>query len=126
MYDIGPQGQSILYAKAIGISPARSPRVNRICCIKAVRYDVRDDMNYRKLNEDVESGGSPSAQCLHYPLDAILTCVRWYLAFPLILRHLEEMTDNFVEQDHRAVKRCTRLMPEFKIFRCARILFSRH
>src|SRR4051794_17137050 len=24
---------------------------------------------------------------LHYPLDVILTCVRWYVAYPLSLRH---------------------------------------
>jgi putative transposase len=28
---------------------------------------------------------------LHYPLDVILTCVRWSVAYPLSLRHLEEM-----------------------------------
>ncbi len=28
---------------------------------------------------------------LHYPLDVMLTCVRWYVAYPLSLRHLEEM-----------------------------------
>jgi len=28
---------------------------------------------------------------LHYPLDVILTCVRWHVAYPLSLRHLEEM-----------------------------------
>jgi hypothetical protein len=28
---------------------------------------------------------------LHYPLDVILTCVRWYVAYPLSLRHLEDM-----------------------------------
>lgn len=27
---------------------------------------------------------------LHYPLDVILTCVRWYVAYPLSLRHREE------------------------------------
>jgi hypothetical protein len=27
---------------------------------------------------------------LHYPLEVILTCVRWYVAYPLSLRHLEE------------------------------------
>ena len=26
---------------------------------------------------------------LHYPLDIMLTCVRWYVAYPLSLRHLE-------------------------------------
>ncbi|RKT10508.1 hypothetical protein B0G69_7933 [Paraburkholderia sp. RAU2J] len=28
---------------------------------------------------------------LHYPLEVIPTCVRWYVAYPLSLRHLEEM-----------------------------------
>jgi putative transposase len=27
---------------------------------------------------------------LNYPLDVILTCVHWYVAYPLSLRHLEE------------------------------------
>ena len=30
-------------------------------------------------------------QRLHYPLDVMLTCVRWYIAYPLSLRHVEEM-----------------------------------
>ena len=28
---------------------------------------------------------------LHYPLEIMLTCVRWYVAYPLSLRHIEEM-----------------------------------
>lgn len=28
---------------------------------------------------------------LHYPLKVMLTCVRWYVAWPLSLRHVEEM-----------------------------------
>lgn len=28
---------------------------------------------------------------LHYPLEVMLTCVRWYIAYPLSLRHIEEM-----------------------------------
>ena len=27
----------------------------------------------------------------HYPLEVMLTCVRWYVAYPLSLRHVEEM-----------------------------------
>ena len=30
-------------------------------------------------------------QRLHYPLEIMLTCVRWYVAYPLSLRHVEEM-----------------------------------
>jgi hypothetical protein len=26
---------------------------------------------------------------LHYPLEVMLTCVRWYAAYPLSLRHIE-------------------------------------
>lgn len=29
---------------------------------------------------------------LHYPLEVMLTCVRWYVAYPLSLRHIEEVT----------------------------------
>jgi putative transposase len=28
---------------------------------------------------------------LHYPLDVILTCLRWYVAYPVSLPNLEEM-----------------------------------
>ena len=28
---------------------------------------------------------------LHYPLEVMLTCVRWYVAYPLNLRHIEEL-----------------------------------
>jgi hypothetical protein len=41
---------------------------------------------------------------LHYPLDAILTCVRWYVAYPLSLRHLEDMmAERGVSVDHSIV-----------------------
>lgn len=28
---------------------------------------------------------------LHYPLEIMLTCMRWYVAYPLSLQHIEEM-----------------------------------
>jgi putative transposase len=38
---------------------------------------------------------NPAVACvlkrLHYPLDVILMFVRWYVAYPLSLRHIEEM-----------------------------------
>jgi transposase-like protein len=43
---------------------------------------------------------------LHYPLEVILLCVRWYVAYALSLRNLEEMMaerDIFV--DHSTVHR---------------------
>ena len=50
---------------------------------------------------------------LHYPLDVILTCVRWYVAYPLSLRHLEEMmAERGVSVDHSTVHRWSiKLLP---------------
>jgi transposase-like protein len=57
---------------------------------------------------------------LHYPLEVILTCVRWYVAYPLSLRHLEEMmSERGIEVDHSTVHRwAMKLLPVFeKVFR---------
>jgi hypothetical protein len=35
---------------------------------------------------------------LHYPLEVILTCVRWCAAYPLNLRHIEEMSGLYRRQ----------------------------
>ncbi|MGF6700885.1 transposase-like protein [Paraburkholderia sp. MM5496-R1] len=44
---------------------------------------------------------------LHYPLDVMLLCVRWYVAYSLSLRNLEEMmAERGVEVDHSTVHRC--------------------
>lgn len=43
---------------------------------------------------------------LHYPLDVMLTCVRWYVAYPLSLRHIEEMMhERGVFVDHTTIHR---------------------
>lgn len=43
---------------------------------------------------------------LHYPLGVMITCVRWYVAYPLSLRHLEEMmAERSVSVDHATVHR---------------------
>ena len=43
---------------------------------------------------------------LHYPLEVMLTCVRWYVAYPLSLRHVEEMMqERGVFVDHPTVRR---------------------
>jgi putative transposase len=42
----------------------------------------------------------------HYPLEVMLTCVRWYVAYPLSLRHIEEiMAERGVSVDHATVHR---------------------
>jgi transposase-like protein len=43
---------------------------------------------------------------LHYPLEVMLLCVRWYVTYPLSLRNLEEMmAERGVEVDHATVHR---------------------
>src|SRR5674476_204252 len=43
---------------------------------------------------------------LHYPLEVMLTCVRWYVAYPLSLHHVEEMMrERGVFVDHTTVHR---------------------
>jgi putative transposase len=57
---------------------------------------------------------------LHYPLDVILLCFRWYVAYSLSLRNLEEMmAGRGIEVDHSSVHRWViKLLPVFeKAFR---------
>jgi transposase-like protein len=58
---------------------------------------------------------------LHYPLDVILMCVRWYVAYPLSLHHLEQMmTERGIAVGHSPVHRwAIKLLPVLeKAFRC--------
>jgi putative transposase len=58
---------------------------------------------------------------LHYPLDVILTCVRWYVSYTLSLRNLEEMmAERGIDVDHSTVHRwALKLLPVLeKAFRC--------
>ena len=50
---------------------------------------------------------------LRFPLEIMLVCVRWYVAYPLSLRNLEEMmNERGVTVDHFTIHRWTlRLMP---------------
>jgi transposase-like protein len=42
----------------------------------------------------------------HFPQEIILTCVRWYVAYPLSTRHVEElMQERGVSVDHATVNR---------------------
>ncbi len=43
---------------------------------------------------------------LHYPAEVMLVCVRWYVDYPLSLRHLEEMmAERGVKVDHSTIYR---------------------
>jgi transposase-like protein len=57
---------------------------------------------------------------MHYPLEVMLTCVRWYVAYPLSLRHIEEMMqERGVSVDHTTVHRWSiKILPVLaKVFR---------
>ncbi|OTP66350.1 Transposase [Caballeronia sordidicola] len=57
---------------------------------------------------------------LHYPLDVSLLWVRWYVAYSLGLRNLEEiMAERGIEADHSSMHRWViKLLPVFeKAFR---------
>jgi hypothetical protein len=50
---------------------------------------------------------------LHYPLDVMLMCVRWYVAYELSVRNLEEtMAERGIQVDHSTVHRwAIKLLP---------------
>ncbi|MFC7632877.1 IS6 family transposase [Paraburkholderia humisilvae] len=56
---------------------------------------------------------TPVLKRLHYPLDVILTCVRWYVSYAPSLRNLEEMmAERGIGVDHSTVHRwALKLLP---------------
>jgi transposase-like protein len=50
---------------------------------------------------------------LHYPIEVMLVCVRWYAAYPLRLRQIEEMmAERGVAVDHATIHRwAIKMMP---------------
>ncbi len=74
----------------------------------------------KTLRKTVPAGIGNVLKRLHYPLDVILLCVRWYVAYSLSLRNLEEMmAERGVDVDHSTVHRWViKLVPLFeKAFR---------
>jgi putative transposase len=68
----------------------------------------------------LDPGVARELKRLHYPLEVMLTCVRWYVAYPLSLRHLEEMiAERGIAVDHSTVHRwAIKLLPALeKAFR---------
>src|SRR5258708_5299840 len=43
------------------------------------------------MKQDLNPAVRKVLKRLHYPLDVILLCVRWYVAYPLSLRDLDEV-----------------------------------
>ena len=47
-----------------------------------------------------------AAKGMRFPIDVILVCIRWYAAYPLSYRHLEEMMqERGVFVDHSSINR---------------------
>jgi len=43
---------------------------------------------------------------MRFPIDVILVCIRWYAAYPLSYRHLEEMMEERgISVDHSTINR---------------------
>jgi len=43
---------------------------------------------------------------MRFPIDVILVCIRWYVAYPLSYRHIEElMEERGVSVDHSTINR---------------------
>jgi transposase-like protein len=56
--------------------------------------------------KDACFGHRPGAERLHYPIDVMLLCVRWYVAYSLSLCNLEEMmAERGIAVDHSTVHR---------------------
>ncbi|MGF6292528.1 transposase-like protein [Paraburkholderia youngii] len=65
------------------------------------------------MTEKLSPGVAKVLKRLHYPLDVMLLCVRWYVAYPLSLRHLEQMmAERGIAVDHSTVHRwALKLLP---------------
>ena len=47
-----------------------------------------------------------AAKGMRFPIDIGLVCIRWYVAYPLSYRHLEEiMQERGVHVDHSSINR---------------------
>ena len=57
---------------------------------------------------------------VRFPIDVILVCIRWYVAYPLSYRHLEEiMQERGVSVDHSSINRWTiRFLPLIEKMAC--------
>ena len=54
----------------------------------------------------MKMGAIDGLKWMHYPLEVMPTCVRWYATYPLSLRHIQEMmAERGVGVDHATVHR---------------------
>src|ERR1700739_1152025 len=67
----------------------------------------------RPMKEEVNAAVRQVLKRLHYPLVVMLLCARWYVAYPLSLRNLEDMmSERGLSVDHSTVHRwALKLLP---------------
>ena len=63
----------------------------RFCRNSAICYSLFLRWGLRAMRQTLNPELRKVLKRLHHPLDVILLCVRWYSAYPLSLRHVEEM-----------------------------------
>ena len=73
-------------------------------------------MDKGKINEAVRK----VLKRLHYPIEVMLVCVRWYAAYPLSLRQIEEMmAERGLVVDHATIHRWSiKMMPALAAVFC--------
>jgi transposase-like protein len=61
-----------------------------------------------------------SVKGMRFPIDVILVCIRWYAAYPLSYRHLEEMmAERGVSVDYSSINReAIRSLPPVEKLSC--------
>ena len=75
--------------------------------MSALAHDFRYDRTLRSAGDDTGGGAIViSFKGVSFVRDIILTCVRWYLAYPLSYRQVEElMEERGVSVDHATIQR---------------------
>jgi transposase-like protein len=70
--------------------------------------------------EQIQKNGMLDFKWMRFPKEVILTCIRWYAAYPLSYRHVEEMMEERgVFVDHSTINRwAVKFLPLLeKVFR---------
>jgi hypothetical protein len=56
------------------------------------------------LHGELQGRGHSELQRVHFPPEIILTCVRWYVAYPLSMRYAEELLqEHGASVDHSTI-----------------------
>src|SRR5262249_16667362 len=113
----GPQAAATLVAGATNVTPSQ-PLEDPLALLGIVTSGFCRRFSFEAICGMV----SPSDPCCrrrgatmaisfkeaHFPQDIILMGVRWYVAYPLSTRHVEElMLERGVHADHSTINRCS-------------------